>query len=279
MLSKGSGWCNQSVSWCWRVFSCKCRSLWVISWLTAPQGKYQPHPGSVCAWWEGSLEAVNCNVTTAASCTHGATGQALLLGIWCWGLAVLHSWSMDAWLAVLQTKWITVGTATKTKSVPRLRTWWYLLILQVWGREHRYRLWPQAVSGLGGGWWPLMDEWRALRGGSTPQRGSQDTAALLSFCTLHLQGLWDSAMSHLWKGSWHKCGVASRLSSTLNSSHSLLQCWWKQRLRTSQHLEPHNFWLKQNKEQRELLEGVCTSERIIKLCPWGERAPSCSDEG
>lgn len=41
------------------------------------------------------------------------------------------------------------------------------------------------------------------------------------------------------------------------------------------HLEPHNFWLKQNKKHRELLEGVCTSERIIKLCPWGERALSC----
>lgn len=71
------------------MFSCKYRSLLVIPSLTAPQGKYQPHPGAVCAWWEGFHEAMDCNVTTAAFCTvpelcpacqHGATGQALLLG-------------------------------------------------------------------------------------------------------------------------------------------------------------------------------------------------------
>lgn len=82
-------WLTQFVLWSWRVFSCTYRSLWVISWLTAPQGKHQPHPGTVCAWREGSLEAVNCNVTQQHFAVsprlwpvfqHGAIGQALLLG-------------------------------------------------------------------------------------------------------------------------------------------------------------------------------------------------------
>lgn len=42
-------------------------------------------------------------------------------------------------------------------------------------------------------------------------------------------------------------------------------------------LQPQNFWLKQKKkEQRELLEGVCTSKRIIRFCPQGGRALDCS---
>lgn len=43
-------------------------------------------------------------------------------------------------------------------------------------------------------------------------------------------------------------------------------------------LQPQNFWLKRKKkkEQRELLEGVCTSKRIIRFCPQGGRALDCS---
>lgn len=151
-------------------------------------------------------------------------------GIGCWDLAVLYSWSMDAYLAVLQAKGITEGIATKTKGAPWLRTSWYLLMLQVWGREHMCRLWPQAVSILGWGWWPLMDEWNKLLRGIAPPKGAVRTQ--LPFpasapCTCRV--CCGSVMSHSWGGGWHMWHVSSRLSSTLNSSLSLLQCCCKQR--------------------------------------------------
>lgn len=89
----------------------------------------------------------------------------------------------------------------------------------------------RAVSSLGWGWWPLMDEGNKLLRGIAPPKGAVRTQ--LSFwapapCTCRV--CCGSVISQLWGGSWHRWDVSSRLSPTLNSSHSLLQCCCKQRL-------------------------------------------------
>lgn len=119
--------------------------------------------------------------------------------------------------------------------------------------------------------------------GSTTQRGSQDMAALLSCCTLYLatQPMWGWAVTV----SCHTCELEADTGELCLPGWALFwaplaACFSaaasKDAKRHVGPLQPHNFWLRQNKEQRELLEGVCTSKRIIRLCPQGGSALDCN---
>lgn len=249
----------------------------------------------VCAWQGASLNALNCNVTTIAFCTApenvasfpamGPLEKLCCWDIWCWGdLAVLYSWSMEhVWLLCRQNAslWELPPEARVFHGWEPCGTCSYCC---VW-REHVYRLQPQGVSSPTGiSAWAGGSDLARMNGatgccweGSTTQRVSQDVAALLSCCTLYL------VMQHM-QGcavtvSCHTCELEADAGELCIPGWALPWAPLAARKDARRHLwplQPHNFWLKQNKEQRELLEGVCTSKRIIRLWPQGGNSLDCN---
>lgn len=126
-----------------------------------------------------------------------------------------------------------------------------------------------------------LNSWLLLRGKHYPkgQPGHGCSSQLLHLVPGHAAhvGLGcDCVMSHVQVGGWGELCLPgwALLWAPLAACFSAAAS--KDAKRHVGPLQPHNFWLRQNKEQRELLEGVCTSKRIIRLCPQGGSALDCN---